>query len=110
MKRAALAVAMTLLPPLASTAVASTQIGSGTGSCGSWTMDRSDGRAGDIIADQQWVLGFLSGVGYVPESTVDPLNGLDAFAVWAWFDNYCQTYPLVNLTLAAWVFAITHPR
>jgi hypothetical protein len=59
---------------------------------------------------QQWILGFLSGVGYRGEGVVDPLNGVDAQAVWAWMDNYCQANPLKLVHEAGEAFVTAHPR
>jgi hypothetical protein len=28
------------------------------------------------------------------DKSIDPLQGLDGFAVWAWMDNYCRVNPL----------------
>jgi hypothetical protein len=57
----------------------------------------------------QWILGFLSGVGWVHLDGQNPLDGLDAQAVWAWVDNWSHAHPLDNLTRAGEVFASTHP-
>jgi hypothetical protein len=58
-------------------------IGSGAAiSCGSWTALRRQGQAS---LPEQWILGFLSGVGYEGVAGGEnPLNGVDADAVWAW--------------------------
>jgi hypothetical protein len=49
-------------------------IDTGSSSCGSWTAWRREGRA---LLPQQWILGFLSGVGYVGVDDQNPLNGVD---------------------------------
>lgn len=82
-------------------------IGSGTISCGTWTAQRRQGQAWPA---QQWILGFLSGVSYESSSGDNPLSGVDADAVWAWMDNYCQTNPLDHIFLAGEIFAALHPR
>jgi hypothetical protein len=84
-------------------------LGTGTASCGSWTALRREGQAS---LPEQWILGFLSGVGYarVVEYGQDPLNGIDANAVWAWVDNYCQANPLDHLAGAGTAFVATHPH
>jgi hypothetical protein len=84
------------------------KIGSGTDSCGTWTSARST-RTG-WFQDSQWVLGFLSGFGYMGKRDgYDPLDGLDAEGVWAWVDNYCGTHPLEELSGAAEAFIVAHP-
>jgi hypothetical protein len=84
-------------------------IGSGTGSCGTWSADR---RQPPPVAfqDEQWVLGFLSGIGFVGDGGDNPLNGVDAAAVWGWMDNYCQAHPLESIATAAKNFYQVHPH
>jgi hypothetical protein len=56
-------------------------------------------------------LGFLSGVGYEAAKDGDnPLNEMDAEAVWARLDNYCQGHPLdpISDAVAAFVHAHRH--
>ena len=85
-------------------------IGAGTDSCGSWTALR---RQSEFAAVQpaEWILGFLSGVGFrgVPGRD-DPLNNVDARAVWAWVDNYCLAHPLENIEQAGAAFFDAHPN
>jgi hypothetical protein len=75
-------------------------------SCGTWTADRRQ-RSGGALQDEQWVLGFLSGVGY---EGYDPLNGMDAEGVWAWIDNYCREHPIEQIIAAAEAFKSAHPQ
>jgi hypothetical protein len=82
-------------------------VGMGTISCGTWTALRRQGRA---QLPEQWILGFLSGVGYESGGRSNPLNGVDADAVWAWMDNYCHANPLVSISKASAAFDATHPR
>ena len=85
--------------------------GYGTNKCATWTAWRREKQAG---LAEQWILGFLSGVGYevVRNSAVDNLlNGVDANAVWAWVDNYCLASPLNPIENAGAAFVVTHrPR
>jgi hypothetical protein len=87
-------------------------IGSGNSSCGQWSADRRDGRSSlGANMEQQWVLGFLSGIGAMAgDKRENPLNGVDAAAVWAWIDNYCQAHPLEYISGAATAFYRAHPR
>jgi hypothetical protein len=84
-------------------------IGSGVESCGTWTASR---RQSEFAAIQpaQWILGFLSGAGYMSSEGVDPLNRVDAQAVWAWVDNYCLAHPLESIEQAGVAFIDAHPR
>jgi hypothetical protein len=85
-------------------------IGDGAESCGSWTVYRRDRRAS---GEEQWILGFLSGIGAAPPSAgpvVNPLNGVDAQAVLIWMDNYCRDHPLDLIMTAGEAFVVMHPR
>jgi len=82
-------------------------IGVGLGSCGTWTADRA-ARDVDEVADRAWVVGYLSGAA-VWGPDLNPLQGVDAQAVWAWLDNYCRAHPLVKIQEAANAFIDEHP-
>jgi len=83
--------------------------GAGAGSCGTWVEDRRAApRSAEL--DLSWVLGFLSGIGFMGAVGDDPLNGVDADGVRAWIDNYCAAHPLINIEQAAAAFSIAHPR
>lgn len=56
---------------------------------------------------EQWVLGFLSGIGRSGIS--NPLDNLDAEAVWAWIDKYCRDAPLRQVVDAAEALELEHP-
>lgn len=85
-------------------------IGQGGASCGTWIAVRRERAASGF---EQWILGFLSGVGAegnVVGSQTNPLNGIDADAVWAWMDNYCRDHPLGQIIEAAEAFVVEHPH
>lgn len=85
-------------------------IGLGVGSCGTWTTNRRT-QGFVALAEQQWVVGFLSGVGFLGYfNNIDPLRGVDADGVWAWIDNYCMAKPLDNIADASGAFARAHPN
>jgi hypothetical protein len=92
--------------------------GSGTVSCGSWSAHRREYDPGgkSTIGSQKsmdesaWVLGFLSGIGFIHTNGADPLDGVDADGVWAWIDNYCQAHPIENVGQAAAAFYSIHPH
>ena len=72
-------------------------------SCGSWLAERHKN-----VALEAWVLGFLSGIGYIGPS--DPLRGLDRNAVAYWIDNYCRANPIARIEDAAAALSLAHPR
>jgi len=81
-------------------------IGSGAvASCGTWIEMR---RSGQALGHEQWLLGFLSGVGW--GTNYNPLNELDAGAVLRWMDNFCQASPLTAINEGAAAFVHAHPR
>ena len=77
-------------------------IGMGWSSCGAWTANRT-ARNVTAAADEQWVVGYLSGVA-IWTPGLNPMNGVDADAVWAWMDNYCRAHPLVAIKDATSAF------
>jgi hypothetical protein len=79
-------------------------------SCGAWTAARRENNPLSWMSEQ-WVLGFLSGVGYAAsQGGLDPLRGVDDQAVWAWVDNYCRDHPLNPLVMAVAAFRVAHPH
>jgi hypothetical protein len=103
-------VVMTDLSASSNRAAAFSLIGPGVASCGTWTAHRRNQGAVPSLADQAWVVGFLSGIGYVGRNAADPLNDVDAEAVWAWVDNYCKVNPLDTIAKAAEEFYWAHPH
>jgi hypothetical protein len=93
-------------------------IGAGNKSCGSWSAHRHEYNPGGrptagtqaSTEDASWVVGFLSGIGFVGEKGDDPLNGVDADGVWAWIDNYCRAHPIESIARAASAFYFAHPH
>jgi hypothetical protein len=69
--------------------------GAGVNSCGKWLSDRKADRWYD---EGQWLLGWVSAVGYYG---VANLRQTDSDAIAAWLDNYCQAHPLDQLDVAA---------
>jgi hypothetical protein len=92
--------------------------GSGTLSCGSWTADRREYNTGGRVTqgsqeaqqESAWVLGFLSGIGFIHNNGDDPMDGVDSQGVWAWIDNYCKAHPIVSIADAAGAFYNAHPH
>jgi len=70
-------------------AFATTVIGVGTASCGTWIEAR---RNRTSFAYEQWAIGFASGVSVALD--LDLLKGRDASAIWVWMDGYCASHPL----------------
>jgi hypothetical protein len=82
--------------------------GMGMWPCRMWTAAQHDGQASEV---EQWIVGFLTGVGWMGFSTgVDPWKGMDAPAVWGWVDNYCLAHPLDNVAKAGEAFVDAHPH
>jgi hypothetical protein len=110
---AALAIAIAAAVPHQAHAVR--YIGAGAETCGFWTeVRRYPGNPNDGSI-KQWVLGFISGTalggfGLDPKWGFDPLEGVDAYAVWAWVDNYCRAHPLEIIANAAKAFILEHPK
>jgi hypothetical protein len=84
-------------------------IGSGTASCGTWSAYRQAPHVYPADTVEQWVVGFLSGVG-AADDRLDPLNGVDGEGVWGWIDNYCRSNPIDPIEKAATEFVRAHPR
>ena len=78
-----------------------TAVGEGTGSCEKWTAARRTHKAFEL---EQWMLGFLSGVGFDAVDGTDPLKLLGTDVVFVWIDNYCLGHPLDRITKAAAAF------
>ena len=87
-------------------------MGAGTLSCGSWTAARSYQQSlPQKLEVETWILGFLSGIGFEGTSIGDdPLQGVDAQAVWAWVDNFCRANPPATIANAGGAFAHEHPN
>lgn len=92
------------------TAAAYTSIGSGATSCEAWAATRLSPNAPATAMQQQWVVGFLSGIGSMVLGELDPLHGVDAVAVYGWVDGYCHDHPTETIEAAARVFIQEHPR
>jgi hypothetical protein len=87
------------------------ELGSGATSCGKWNVNRQSQNDDLAYMDRSWVLGFLSGMGFVGATTgINPLHGLDSAAVTSWIDNYCWSNPLIGVDDAAIAFFKVHPR
>jgi len=80
-------------------------IGAGSASCVTWLAVRHDPTRTDRDGAEQWVLGYVSGV-----SSVTPLKGLNANAIWAWVDKYCQDHPLDDVSDAVVALIRGYPR
>ena len=82
-------------------------LGAGSNSsCGSWLENR---RSSSYSAMGNWALGFLSGAATFSRD-LDPLEGIDAPAIFYWLDNYCRIHPIDRFVDALHVFVNEHPR
>jgi hypothetical protein len=76
--------------------------------CVNWTLLRSQKQA---WLSEQWILGFLSGVGYASLWAGQNFrNGVEAYGVFDWIDSYCKVNPDDNLVRASEAFVLAHPR
>jgi hypothetical protein len=87
-----------------------TILGSGTASCEAWTAARRTPHGPETTAQEQWVLGYLSGIGFMVLGELDPLRGMQADALHGWVDTYCRTNPQAKIEAAAIAFMQEHPR
>ena len=53
---------------------------------------------------EQWLLGYLSGVGGVHSAGLDPSNTVSVDAVWTREDAYCEAHPLDHIVRAREAF------
>ena len=95
MKRYVIAAAMLAASAISARADKFYVYGSGTQSCGAWLNDLSNWSGHEHKFS--WVLGFLSGAGYVGPDYAHT----DSDAVEVWITNYCQTNPLKYISDAA---------
>ena len=85
-------------------------MGHGTRTCADWKTDR---RAPSItkVADEAWILGFLSGVGSTGYLQQNPLRGVaNSNVIFIWVDNYCRAHPDEDIEKAGEAFVRQHPR
>jgi hypothetical protein len=67
-------------------------------SCLDWVKHRQEARGGEI-ADQAWLLGYLSGIAVATRKNFLPAT--DSDSIFRWVDNYCRDHPLNDLNDAA---------
>jgi hypothetical protein len=82
----------------------------GVASCETWTADRRAPETAAAVADTQWVIGFLAGIGHMGLGELQPLHGIDDQGVWAWLDSYCGVHPAATIEEAVAAFSVAHPR
>jgi hypothetical protein len=83
--------------------------GVGLQACGIWITDHQSD-APEARQDEEWMMGYLSGAGKWGSTDLDPLNGMDAQAIYAWISNYCAFHPFVQIQDAANAFIHVHPQ
>ena len=62
------------------------------------------------MVEESSLTGFLTAIGWVGQDGADPLEGVDAAAVFAWIDNYCSAHPLDQIVIGAEQFSRAHPH
>jgi hypothetical protein len=100
----ALAVAM-----MTGSSIAVSMGGVGLQTCGNWIADHQSDAPG-ARQDEQWMMGYLSGAGKWGNTDLDPLNGMDAQAIYAWISNYCAFNPFAKIQDAGTAFIHVHPQ
>ncbi len=78
-------------------------VGVGAWSCSAWTDTRKNVRSDTT---EQWVLGFLSGIGSVVHGG-DPLKGSPPQSASEWLDRYCRANPKDTIAQATEKFSAT---
>jgi hypothetical protein len=73
------------------------------------TARRSPNRF-DAGLNEQWVVGFLSGIGFMALGELDPLHGVDDQFVYDWVDAYCRNNPAETIADATSRLIQQHPR
>jgi hypothetical protein len=86
------------------------EVGAGVDTCAIWSADRQTPTGPAALQDEQWALGFLTGIGYAGSEQDDPLNGVDANRVWTAIDAWCQQHPTDKFVNAAKAFFKSHPH
>lgn len=76
----------------------------GARSCGNWVRDRQNEQAWSTLADEAWLVGFLSGNSVSTQK--DFLAGVSAEPLYLWVDNYCRANPLNDLSDAGFYLSI----
>ena len=109
-RRAAFGAALAGLLLAAGPAAAYDALGMGTGSCSNWVKDRLAPDSAESYADESWVMGFLSGVGFVAKDGANPLHGVETDAVLSWIDRYCRAHLFDSIAKAAAAFVYAHPK
>jgi hypothetical protein len=107
---AILVIALGLFPLGRHASAAYVAAGVGNSSCGAWIAVRRHPDGKEANEAEQWILGFLSGVGFSGGQGEDPIHGTDAEGVWMWIDTYCQGNPLKDIAVAAAAFVFSHPH
>ena len=67
--------------------------------CAAWADARHGTDANARVADEQWVLGYLSSAAFYND--LDIIKDLSADRIWAAMDQQCQAYPTANVWTAA---------
>jgi hypothetical protein len=107
---AVLATVLMMSPAKAQHEKTPTLMGQGALPCSTWVTYRRGPDTTDRRVLETWIAGFLSGVAVTGSPEFDPLNGMNADAVWGWIDDYCQTHQLKSLANAAVAFVYAHPH
>jgi hypothetical protein len=95
--RAAVVGGLALFSP---TADATSILGSGGASCGTWTADRQRNESKSQL-NQAWVLGYVSGYNVHKSSDDGMTKPMDTRSMMLWIDNWCDANPTRDIADAA---------
>ena len=95
--RAAMIAVLVLFTPATG---ATTILGSGGASCGTWTGDRQRNEARSQL-NQAWVLGYVSGYNIHKSAQDGMTKPMDTRTMMLWIDNYCDANPTRDISDAA---------
>ena len=84
--------------------------GIGLQTCSTWIADHQSAQPFQAWGDEQWVIGYLSGAGKWGGADLDPLNGVDAHAIYAWVGDYCAVNLAEQIQDAGDAFIHAHPH
>ena len=111
MRRVSLfAATMVVLVVVADSSAGYSLRGRGALTCESWTAARRNQNRPDAGLNEQWVVGFLSGIGFMALGELDPLHGVHDQFVYDWVDAYCRNNPAEAIADAASRLIQQHPR
>jgi hypothetical protein len=76
--------------------------GGGAASCGAWLHDRAAGGNSTVrFGRESWLMGYITAYNAFVFPAGDIAEGVDAFGLFGWIDNFCTSHPLDTIGSAA---------